>query len=473
MKLKKKLYDLEKQTKLSKEQKKYLNNLIIDLEKKLKYKHNDFHDQNYIGIRDIAKLYNNFDNEYYKPMLTSSAFNNNHTEYEIRGDKNKNFTLNQYIIKIKPHIINLINQKWNSTNDEQKIQLIIVIVFRHTTDSTKNYTFYVRSKNIVMLHADNANDIFTKLLNSFYEKYEQEQNILRNGSNYVFDYVDLSIIKFHTIELKRGSSYIPSPKWILDKKAAINPKNLNDNMCFAYAIIAALHYEEINYNPERISKLKRYINNYNWKDIKFPSTIKDWTTFEKNNANIALNILSASSTEKTLHTIRRSIYNNTRNKQVNLLMITNNTNNNWHYTTIKSISRLLRGITSNNHGDFYWLNCLNSFRTKNKLINHEKLCRNHDHCEIIMPEEPENIIKFNSFDKSIHSPHIIYPDLETLLYDIQSCKPNKNSSYTEKTNIHIANGYALNLVRTYDKNLLNSYRGTDCIQKFVKDLAKY
>ena len=244
-------------------------------------------------------------------------------------------------------------------------------------------------------------------------------------------------------------------------------------MCFAYAIIAALHYEEINYNPERISKLKRYINNYNWKDIKFPSTKKDWTTFEKNNANIALNILSASSTEKTLHTIRRSIYNNTRNKQVNLLMITNNTNNNWHYTTIKSISTLFRGITSNNHGDLYCLNCLNSFRTKNKLINHEKLCRNHDHCEIIMPEEPENIIKFNSFDKSIHSPHIIYPDLETLLYDIQSCKPNKNSSYTEKTNIHIANGYALNLVRTYDKNLLNSYRGTDCIQKFVKDLAKY
>ena len=109
--IKKKLYDLEKQTKLSKEQKKYLNNLIIDLEKKVKYKHNDFHDQNYIGIRDIAKLYNNFDNEYYKPMLTSSAFNNNHTEYEIRGDKNKTFTLNQYIIKIKPHIINLINQK--------------------------------------------------------------------------------------------------------------------------------------------------------------------------------------------------------------------------------------------------------------------------------------------------------------------------------------------------------------------------
>ena len=35
------------------------------------------------------------------------------------------------------------------------------------------------------------------------------------------------------MQLKRGSSYIPSPKWISDKKATINPKNLNDNFCLA------------------------------------------------------------------------------------------------------------------------------------------------------------------------------------------------------------------------------------------------
>ena len=91
----------------------------------------------------------------------------------------------------------------NSTEGEQKIQLIIAIVFKHTTDQTKNYTFYVRSKNIVMLQADDANDIHNKLLDSFFENYENEQNILRNGSNYVFDYVDISIMKFHTIELKK------------------------------------------------------------------------------------------------------------------------------------------------------------------------------------------------------------------------------------------------------------------------------
>ena len=44
----------------------------------------------------------------------------------------------------------------------------------------------------------------------------------------------------------------------------------------------------------------------------------------------------------------------------------------WHYLTIKSLSALLRGITSNNHGDVYCLNCLHSYRTKEKLKKHEK-----------------------------------------------------------------------------------------------------
>ena len=44
-------------------------------------------------------------------------------------------------------------------------------------------------------------------------------------------------------------------------------------------------------------------------------------------------------------------YNNERDTHVNLLMITGGTNN-WHYLAIKSISGLLRGITSNHNEDF-------------------------------------------------------------------------------------------------------------------------
>ena len=36
---------------------------------------------------------------------------------------------------------------------------------------------------------------------------------------------------------------------------------------------------------------------------------------------------------------------------------------------IKSFSKLFRGITSNHDGDFYFLNCLHSFRTDTALKN--------------------------------------------------------------------------------------------------------
>ena len=52
-------------------------------------------------------------------------------------------------------------------------------------------------------------------------------------------------------------------------------------------------------------------------------------------------------------------------------MITDGTTN-WHYLTIKNISGLLRGITSNHNGNFYCLNCLHSYRTKSKLKNMKK-----------------------------------------------------------------------------------------------------
>ena len=53
----------------------------------------------------------------------------------------------------------------------------------------------------------------------------------------------------------------------------------------------------------------------------------------------------------------------------------------------KKLPALLRGITSNHNGDFYCLNCFHSYRTKNKLKNHEKLCSDHDcyvDCRVIV-----------------------------------------------------------------------------------------
>ena len=50
----------------------------------------------------------------------------------------------------------------------------------------------------------------------------------------------------------------------------------------------------------------------------------------------------------------------------------------WHYHAVKKVSALLRETTSKNHGDFYCLNCLHFFRTKNKFESHKKVCENND-----------------------------------------------------------------------------------------------
>ena len=168
-----------------------------------------------------------------------------------------------------------------------------------------------------------------------------------------------------------------------------------------------------------MSKRKPFINNCNWKDIEFPSHLKDWRKFGCNSKTIALNILYVPYKTKQIRPAYKSKHNNERDTQVNLLMITDGTSN-WHYLAIKNISGLLRGITSNHNGDFYCLNCFHSYTTKRKLKKHERVCKDHDFCDTIMPDEDNKILKYNPGEKSLKVPFIIYADLECLLQKINT-----------------------------------------------------
>ena len=57
-------------------------------------------------------------------------------------------------------------------------------------DPTKKRIFCVKSKDIKMRSGGNTDDILIKLLESFLENYEREENTLKNESDYVFDCVD-------------------------------------------------------------------------------------------------------------------------------------------------------------------------------------------------------------------------------------------------------------------------------------------
>ena len=284
---------------------------------------------------------------------------------------------------------------------------------------------YRRCDNEEFMSGDDTNE--TKI-----QRFEENLQNKMRGSEFEFDGINFFYYNFNKTSIYRCVSYIDSPKWLKDKKPMINPKN-NDYKCFQYAATLALDLNRINKDPQRISKIKPFTDNYNWKDIDFPSTSKDWKKFESNN-EVALNILYIPNGTKKINIAYRSKYNLTYDKQIILLMITDGEK--WHYLVVKNLSGLLKRITSTHMKDFYCLNYFHSYRTKNKLESHKKIFENHDYCHAEMPAKDNNIIKYNHGEKSMKVPFIINTDLECLLEKMSTCIKNPNESSTTKINKH-------------------------------------
>ena len=386
---------------------------------------------------------------------------------KCRGDRDAKLSPVEYLNIIRPYLRDMVDN--HKAHSEWKMQIIMRIIFASSLSVNEIHKMHTKSDNIEIMSGTETNDIINELFKSFLRRYQEGLETKMKGSSFIFERVDLLDYYLHKISLNRGGSYIDSPKWLKTKKATINPKN-NDDECFKHAITVALNHEKIGKDPQRISKIRPFIDNYNWYNIEFPSHSKDWKKFEQNNKATVLNILFVKDNTKQIRQAYISKYNNKRNNQVILLMITDNVK--WHYITVKRISRLLRGITSNHVGDFYCLNCFHSYTTEKKNKKHERICKDHDSCHAKMPDENNEILKYNLWEKSLKVPFIIYADLECLLQKINSCQNNPKKSYTEKKVMHKPSGYSLVTCCSFDKSKTewNYYRRKDCAEIFCKDL---
>ena len=258
--------------------KRYLDELDKKILKLDKY--HDYDDYEYKRIKDIKDLFKlSIDKDHYKPTLVKSGYNGNFVQYESTGDRI--LTITEYLALIEKYLRELINYYKNE--GEWKVQLLAetnFISLKPGSDVT--CIMHNRSDNIEIMIGKDNDDIIEELFKSFIQKYEENLQNKMRGSDFESDGVNFLYYDFNEISLNRGGSYIDSPKWLKDKKSTINPKN-NDDKCFQYAVTLALNLDNIDNHPERISKIKPFINQYNWKDIDFPPTSKDWKKFEQNN----------------------------------------------------------------------------------------------------------------------------------------------------------------------------------------------
>ena len=78
-----------------------------------------------------------------------------------------------------------------------------------------------------------------------------------------------------------------------------------------------------------------------------------------------------------------------------------------------------------------------SFRTKNKLESHKRVCENKVFGNVIMPSDDIEILEFNQYQKCDEAPFIIYADLECTIEKIDGCKNNPESSSKTKVSEYI------------------------------------
>ena len=201
---------------------------------------------------------------------------------------NIKYALKEYLNLIEKYLRELLKEY--KQKGEWKVKLTIEVIFillKHGSDESR--IMYTRSDNIEIMFSDDNDDIIEQLFESLLKKYEENLQNKMTGSEFEFDGVNFLYYEFNKTSINKGGSYIGSPKWLKDKKSTIYPKN-NDDKCFRYSVTLALNLDKIKKDPHRVSKIKPFIEKYNWEDIDFPSTSKDWEKFECNN-EIALNIL--------------------------------------------------------------------------------------------------------------------------------------------------------------------------------------
>ena len=133
------------------------------------------------------------DNDYYKPVLVKISFKDDFKYSESKGNKDKKLSVKQYLYKIMPYLSDLINVhrtiKNNSNKRKIQINMHVNVIFSNNTGETR--TIFVLSNNEEIRSGNETDDIIKELLNSFLTNYQNEEAILRNGRNFVFESVDL------------------------------------------------------------------------------------------------------------------------------------------------------------------------------------------------------------------------------------------------------------------------------------------
>ena len=269
-----------------------------------------------------------------------------------------------------------------------------------------------------------------------------------------------------------------------------------DECCFAWAITSAL-FPAVAMTAQ-LSSYPHYSEVLDFTGMNFPVKLRDITKFEELN-NISVNVYGLESSFES-NKIKYEVVGplryakDKRPRHVNLLLITkdcdikdddggeHNCNANCstqHYCWIKDLSRLVSSQITRHHDKLYFCDgCLVYFDSPASLVSHQKNDCNHiftstPSTDLKMDKfgksVPENILKFESIEKQMRVPFVVYADFESVLKPVETVAPNPQNSYTVKSLKHEPYSFSYLIKCSFDDSIskFELYRGNDAAQVFV------
>ena len=297
-------------------------------------------------------------------------------------------------------------------------------------EEDKTYFNTATHINIKSTDVDKLIQICIDAIDAKIEAYQEA------GSAWYFKEVDK--LEIHTVEYNptKGSSYIPLPDWISNKKAIVNIKN-KDEKCFLWCILRYLHPRDR--DEERLTDLKNYENSLNTKGITFPMKLKDISKFEKLNPGLpGINVFSVNESDNfcPLKMVEKDCVNT-----IDLFLYEKDCVS--HYSLIKNFTRLIKSQkTKSKEKIFICKKCFTHYTKEELLKKHILYCSNNETVYVKMPK-PNTILHFKNYYKQLPVPFVVYADFECFTKPMHNCGPNPEDSYTYNYQKHEPSGFCL------------------------------
>ena len=228
----------------------------------------------------------------FKPIELEEAFGGAYRSYRINGKPKMD--VDTFFNRIRKELIQLIKRELK-TRTSAMIQTTVWISFIHNDEEgQERVELAFNSLMMSVCRGSEPNQIVDRMIANM--KFRIENPALLN-SRFVFDKFMYLDVNFHQLNLTRGSSYLPLPDWLARKKAIVNPHNDNEE-CFKWSAVAAGNVGMK--DPQRVSNLRKFTDNYSWSGLEFPISIKDIGKFETRN-NISVIILAVEGRDIYIH----------------------------------------------------------------------------------------------------------------------------------------------------------------------------